>query len=193
MPFKFNKLAIKDVIQIEPVKFKDDRGFFEEVFKLTDFKNFGININIKQINFSHSTKGVLRGLHYQLAPFAQAKLIRVVSGAIFDVAVDLRKGSPTFAKWVGVILNSNKESMLYIPEGFAHGFEVLSDTVDFEYFCSNIYSPENERGIMYNDKTLNITWSCKNPIISAKDLKHLPFAEAEYNFEYIQTNKDIFK
>ena len=103
MPFKFNRLAIKDVVQIEPTKFKDERGFFEEVFKISDFKNFGINLNIKQVNFSHSSKGVLRGLHYQLAPFAQAKLIRVISGAIFDVAVDLRKGSPTFAKWVGVI------------------------------------------------------------------------------------------
>ena len=193
MPFKFNRLAIKDVVQIEPTKFKDERGFFEEVFKISDFKNFGINLNIKQVNFSHSSKGVLRGLHYQLAPFAQAKLIRVISGAIFDVAVDLRKGSPTFAKWVGVILNSNKESMLYIPEGFAHGFEVLSDTVDFEYLCSNIYSPENERGIIYNDKTLNITWATKAPIISSKDLKNLPLPEAEYNFEYVNNNKDIFK
>ena len=193
MPFKFNRLEIKDVVQIEPVKFKDDRGFFEEVFKISDFKNFGIDINIKQVNFSHSTKGVLRGLHYQLAPFAQAKLIRVISGAIFDVAVDLRKGSPTFAKWVGVILNSNKESMLYIPEGFAHGFEVLSDTVDFEYLCSNVYSPENERGIIYNDETLNIKWSTKNPVISAKDLKHPSFMQAEYNFEYIKQNKEIFK
>ncbi len=112
MPFKFNRLAVRDVIQIESVKFKDERGFFEEAFKLPDFKNFGINLNIKQVNFSHSSKGVLRGLHYQLEPFVQAKLVRVISGAIFDVAVDLRIGSDTFGKWVGAILTPNDKNML---------------------------------------------------------------------------------
>ena len=105
MPFKFSNLSIKDVVLIETIKFKDDRGFFEEVFKVPDFKNLGIDLNIKQINFSHSTKGVLRGLHYQLAPFAQAKLVRVIHGKIFDVAVDLRVGSTTFGKWVGEVLS----------------------------------------------------------------------------------------
>lgn len=184
MPFKFNKLAIKDVVQIETVKFKDDRGFFEEVFKIPDFKNFGINLTVKQINFSHSSKGVLRGLHYQLDPFVQAKLVRVISGAIYDVAVDLRIGSETFGKWVGALLNSNEKNMLYIPEGFAHGFEVLSDTVNFEYYCSNIYSPEKERGIIYNDPFLDIKWHTAKPLLSEKDLVYPSFEDAEHNFEY---------
>ncbi len=184
MPFKFHNLAIKDVILIETVKFKDDRGFFEEVFKMPDFLNYGIDLNVKQINFSHSSKGVLRGLHYQLAPFAQAKLVRVISGKIFDVAVDLRIGSATFGKWTGAILSPDDKNMLYIPEGFAHGFEVLSDEVDFEYYCSNIYSPEHERGILYNDPFLNISWNTVKPKLSKKDLLYPTFEDAEYNFEY---------
>ncbi|MCR4663289.1 MAG: dTDP-4-dehydrorhamnose 3,5-epimerase [Endomicrobiaceae bacterium] len=183
MPFKFYNLAIKDVVLIETVKFKDDRGFFEEVFKIPDFSNLGITLNIKQINFSHSTKGVLRGLHYQLAPFAQAKLVRVIHGKIFDVAVDLRVGSPTFGKWVGEVLSPEGKNMLFIPEGFAHGFEVLSDEVDFEYYCSNIYSPEHERGIIYNDSLLNIGWHTLNPKLSKKDLVYPTFEFAEHNFE----------
>lgn len=184
MPFKFKNLAIKDVVLIQSIKFKDDRGFFEEAFKVSDFKNSGIDLNVKQINFSHSTKGVLRGLHYQLAPFAQAKLVRVIHGKIFDVAVDLRIGSPTFGKWVGEILSPEENNMLYIPEGFAHGFEVLSDEVDFEYYCSNIYSPEHERGILYNDSFLNVSWQTVNPNLSKKDLLHPTFEFAEHNFEY---------
>lgn len=193
MPFKFTKLAIEDVVQIEPIKFNDERGFFQEIFKIPDFKNFGMNINIKQINFSHSTKGVLRGMHYQLAPFVQSKLVRVISGAIYDVAVDLRIGSPTFGKWVGAILDSNSKSMLYIPEGFAHGFEVLSEKVDFEYYCSNVYAPEYERGIKFDDQFLNITWHTLKPEISKKDAKFPTFEDAEHNFEYKISNKEVFK
>lgn len=192
MPFKFNRLAIKDVIQIESIKFKDERGFFEEAFKVPDFTSFGINLNIKQINFSHSSKGVVRGLHYQLSPFVQAKLVRVISGAIYDVAVDLRIGSQTFGKWVGAILSPNDKNMLFIPEGFAHGFEVLSDTVDFEYYCSNIYAPECERGILYNDPFLNIKWHTEKPILSSKDSVYPSFEDAEHNFEYKITDK-VFK
>ncbi|MGE4385318.1 MAG: dTDP-4-dehydrorhamnose 3,5-epimerase [Endomicrobiaceae bacterium] len=192
MPFKFNRLAIKDVIQIESVKFKDERGFFEETFKIPDFKNAGINLNVKQINFSHSSKGVLRGMHYQLEPFVQAKLVRVISGAIFDVAVDLRIGSQTFGKWVGAILTPNDKNMLFIPEGFAHGFEVLSDTVDFEYYCSDIYAPEYERGIIYNDSFLNIKWHTENPLVSSKDSVYPAFDLAEHNFEYKNIEK-VFK
>lgn len=184
MPFKFHNLSIKDVFLIETIKFKDDRGFFEEVFKVTDFLNSKINLNVKQINFSHSTKGVLRGLHYQLAPFTQAKLVRVIHGKIFDVAVDLRAGSPTFGKWVGAELSPEGPSMLFIPEGFAHGFEVLSDEVDFEYYCSNIYSPKHERGILYNDPFLKINWRTLNPKLSKKDLVYPTFEFAEHNFEY---------
>lgn len=185
MPFKFTKLAIEDVVLIESIKFGDNRGFFEEVFKVPDFANSNINLNVKQINFSHSAKGVLRGLHYQLAPFAQAKLVRVISGTIFDVAVDLRIGSPTFGKWVGAKLSPIGQNMLYIPEGFAHGFEVLSDEANFEYYCSNIYSPENERGILYNDPFLNISWHTKEPNLSKKDLVYPLFENAEMNFEKI--------
>jgi len=193
MPFKFNKLAIKDVVQIETIKFKDDRGFFEEAYKIPDFKNFGINLNIKQINISHSSKGVLRGLHYQLDPFVQAKLVRVISGAIYDVAVDLRVGSQTFGKWVGAILSANEKNMLFIPEGFAHGFEVLSDTADFEYYCSNIYAPEYERGIIYNDSFLNINWHTQEPVLSKKDLAYPVFEDAEHNFEHKIITNEIFK
>ncbi len=184
MPFKFHKLAIKDVVLIESAKFKDDRGFFEEIFKVSDFETAGIKLNIKQVNFSHSAKGVLRGLHYQLNPYSQAKLVRVVHGKIFDVAVDLRAGSETFGKWVGEILSPDGNNMLYIPEGFAHGFEVLSDEADFEYCCSNIYSKEHERGILYNDSSLNITWQTANPNLSKKDLLYPTIEKAEYNFKY---------
>ncbi len=183
MPFKFTKLAIEDVILIESIKFRDNRGFFEEVFKIPDFANSQINLNVKQINFSHSSKGVLRGLHYQLAPFAQAKLVRVISGTIFDVAVDLRIGSGTFGKWVGAKLSPIGQNMLYIPKGFAHGFEVLSDEANFEYYCSDIYSPEHERGILYNDPFLDIKWHTKKPNLSKKDLVYPLFENAEYNFE----------
>ena len=183
MPFNFRNLQIKDVISIVPIKFNDDRGFFEETFKETDFANFGINTQIKQINFSHSSKGVLRGLHYQLEPYTQSKIVRVVHGKIIDVAVDLRIGSPTFGKWVSQELDSNIGNMLFIPKGFAHGFEVLSDEVDFEYYCSNIYSPEHERGIMYNDPFLKIDWHTLNPKLSKKDLVYPTFEFAEHNFE----------
>ncbi len=184
MPFNFNRLQIKDVVNIVPIRFKDERGFFEETFKDTDFSNFGIDTTIKQINFSHSTKGVLRGLHYQLEPYTQSKIVRVVHGTIIDVAVDLRLGSPTFGKWVSQELNDKTGNMLFIPKGFAHGFEVLSDEVDFEYYCSNIYAPEYERGILYNDPFLNITWKTLKPILSKKDLAYPSFEFAEYNFEY---------
>ncbi len=182
MPFKFTELSIPEVVLIESVKFRDNRGFFEEVFKVTDFENSKIKLNVKQINFSHSSKGVLRGLHYQLSPFAQAKLVRVISGTIFDVAVDLRKSSPTFGKWTGAKLSPAGANMLYIPQGFAHGFEVLSDEVDFEYYCSDVYSPENERGILYNDPFLNISWQTEHPNLSKKDLVYPLFKDAEYNF-----------
>lgn len=188
MPFKFHRLSIKDVVLIETTKFKDERGFFEEVFKISDFEKTEIKLNVKQINFSHSTKGVLRGLHYQLAPYSQAKLVRVIHGKIFDVAVDLRSGAKTFGKWVGEILSPDGSNMLYIPEGFAHGFEVLSDEVDFEYYCSNIYSKEHERGILYNDSSLNITWQTAKPNLSKKDLLYPKFELAEYNFKYDKKN-----
>ncbi|MDR1696280.1 MAG: dTDP-4-dehydrorhamnose 3,5-epimerase [Endomicrobium sp.] len=182
MAFKFTKLSIPEVVLIESEKYEDSRGFFAELYQENKFKEFGIDKPVKQINLSKSSKGVLRGLHYQLNPFAQGKIVRVVAGSIFDVAVDLRKGSRFFGKWAGVNLKSENLSMLYIPEGFAHGFEVLSDTAEFEYLCTQTYSPQHERGIRYDDPSLNISWSSKTPVISEKDLKHPFLKDAEINF-----------
>lgn len=182
MPFSFRKLEIPDVIAIEPKKFEDERGFFSELFQENAFKDAGISRQIKQINLSKSSKGVLRGLHYQLNPYAQGKFIRAVSGKIFDVAVDLRKDSPYFGKWVGIELDSQNLNMVFIPEGFAHGFEVLSETAEFEYFCTEIYNPEQERGIVYNDPDINIAWKTEKPIVSEKDAVYPLFKNAEYNF-----------
>ena len=182
MPFKFEKLSIPDVIFIEAKKFEDQRGFFAELYHGASFCDAHITEPIKQINISKSKKGVLRGLHYQLNPFAQGKIIRAVSGRIFDVAVDIRKNSLSFGKWVGVELDSDKFNMLYIPKGFAHGFETLSESAEFEYFCTEIYSPQNERGIIYNDPDININWNTKKPIVSDKDLKNSFLKEAEINF-----------
>ena len=167
---------------IESKKFEDSRGFFAELYQESKFKEFGIDKSVKQINLSKSSKGVLRGLHYQLNPFAQGKIVRVVAGSIFDVAVDLRKNSQFYGKWVGVNLKSENLNMLYIPEGFAHGFEVLSDTAEFEYLCTQVYSPQHERGIRYDDPFLNISWSSKSPVLSEKDLKYPFFKEADTNF-----------
>jgi dTDP-4-dehydrorhamnose 3,5-epimerase len=144
----------------------------------------GIPFNPLQDNESKSVKGVIRGLHYQLNPFAQAKLIRVVVGKIYDVAVDLRKSSKTFGKWYGVDLDSENKTQFFIPKGFAHGFSVLSDTAVIQYKCDNLYNPQFERGISLNDPELKIDWNLKNiiPIISDKDLRHPGLNEAEKNF-----------
>ncbi|MDR2426647.1 MAG: dTDP-4-dehydrorhamnose 3,5-epimerase [Endomicrobium sp.] len=182
MPFIFRKLDIPDVFVIEPKKFEDERGFLGELFQESAFKDAGIRRHIRQINLSKSSKGVLRGLHYQLNPHAQGKFVRAVCGKIFDVAVDLRKNSQYFGKWVGIELDSQSLNMVFIPEGFAHGFEVLSESAEFEYFCTEIYNPEHERGILYNDPFLNISWKTKNPIVSQKDTSYPLFENAEYNF-----------
>lgn len=171
MAFTFTKLQIPDVILIQAQEFSDSRGFFMESFKESVFFNNKIKTKFVQDNFSHSTKGVLRGLHYQKTPKEQAKLVMVTSGEIFDVAVDIRKDSPTFGKWIGQTLSSKNHQMLYIPEGFAHGFCVLSDTADVLYKVSNEYSPEHERGIIWNDPQVNIKWPINNPVVAPKDLK----------------------
>ncbi|MDR2708868.1 MAG: dTDP-4-dehydrorhamnose 3,5-epimerase [Elusimicrobiota bacterium] len=181
MPFEIEKLDIADVLYIKAKKFADDRGFFAELYKEDIFKQAGIP-DIKQINFSKSVKGVLRGLHFQLPPFAQGKVVRAVKGEIFDVAVDLRNDSATFGRWVGKRLVEDEFNMLYIPEGFAHGFEVLSAEAEFEYFCTQSYAPQYERGILYNDPSINISWSTKNPIVSPKDAKNPPFSKTQKYF-----------
>ena len=169
---------------IQPKVYSDSRGYFFESFKLETFLMTGIPFNPLQDNESKSVKGVIRGLHYQLNPFAQAKLIRVVVGKIYDVAVDLRKSSKTFGKWYGIDLDSENKTQFFIPKGFAHGFSVLSETAVIQYKCDNLYNTQFERGISLNDPDLKIDWNLKNiiPIISDKDLRHPGLNEAEKNF-----------
>ncbi len=173
--FKFNETKIKDLYIIEPTVFNDDRGYFMESYNENDFKNAGLNINLKfvQDNESMSKKGVLRGLHFQ-EQYSQDKLVRVIKGKIFDVAVDLRKDSPTYLQWEGVILSSQNKKQFYIPKGFAHGFLVLSDVAIFSYKCTDYYHPEYERGIIYNDPTIGVNWpliDISDIILSEKDKK----------------------
>jgi dTDP-4-dehydrorhamnose 3,5-epimerase len=179
MPLKFTRLAIPDIVLIEPAVFRDERGAFMEVYKHSEFEKFGIAENFLQDNHSISTKNVLRGLHYQLYPHAQSKLVRCVRGTVFDVAVDIRKNSPTFGQWTGTELSETTARMLYIPQGFAHGFLVLSETAEIHYKCSAEYSREHERGILWNDPAIGIEWPITNPILSEKDTKHPCLSNAE--------------
>ena len=176
MPFSFKRLSMPDIILVDPQSFPDDRGFFFESFKESEFLSGGIDKKFVQDNFSHSIRGVIRGLHFQKTPKAQAKLVSVLKGEIFDVAVDIRKNSPTYGKWVSEILSENNHKLLYIPEGFAHGFCVLSEEADVLYKVSNEYSPEHEDGIIWNDPKLNIDWPISKPIVSSNDSK-LPLFE----------------
>ena len=176
MPFTFKRLNISDVILVEPKLFSDDRGFFLESFKTSDFLSIGIDKKFVQDNFSHSIRGVIRGLHFQRTPKAQAKLVTALKGEIFDVAADIRKNSPTYGKWIGEILSESNHKLLYIPEGFAHGFCVLSEEADVLYKVSNEYSSEHEEGIIWSDPKLNIQWPITKPIVSDKD-GELPLLE----------------
>lgn len=170
MSFEFKRLEIEDVILVKPKVFGDNRGFFMESYKKSEFVANGIDVDFCQDNHSKSSKGVLRGLHYQLPPKMQGKLVRCPKGKIFDVAVDIRKGSKTFGKWVGEILSEDNFHMLYIPEGFAHGFVVLSETAELLYKATNEYSPENDRGILWNDPDIGINWEIDfEPVLSEKD------------------------
>ena len=171
MPFEFKRLEIPDVILITPKVFADERGFFIETYQKDDFAKAGITSEFVQQNHSKSVKGVLRGLHYQKEPYAQAKLVRCIKGEIFDVAVDIRKRSDTFGKYVSAMLSEENKNMLYIPRGFAHGFEVISDEAEVIYSVDNIYSKESELGIIWNDSSIKINWPIKSPILSEKDKK----------------------
>jgi dTDP-4-dehydrorhamnose 3,5-epimerase len=184
MGFIFKKLRIPEVILIETQSFSDDRGFFLENFKMSSFVSNGINTKFVQDNFSHSVKGVLRGLHYQKNLKAQAKLVSTLRGEIFDVAVDIRKNSPTFGQWVSEILSDRNHKSLYIPEGFAHGFCVLSEEADVFYKANNEYSPENERGIIWNDSQINIMWPIDMPILHKKDSTLPLLKNADIDFIY---------
>ena len=179
---KFTSLSIPDVVLIEPKVFGDSRGFFLESFKQDLFNEAtGTNYEFIQDNHSRSSKGVLRGLHYQLPPYAQGKLVRVITGAVFDVAVDIRRGSPTFGKWVGAELTAENHKQLWIPPGFAHGFEVLSDTADFVYKTTAYYAPQTDRGVLWNDAEIGIEWPQLDiPFsLSDKDQKQPRLAAAE--------------
>ena len=186
---KFIKTNIPDVILCEPTVIKDERGYFFESFKKETFEKFiGSSVNFCQDNEAKSTKGVLRGLHYQLPPFAQSKLVRVISGKVLDIAVDIRKGSATFGQHVAVELSGENKRQLFVPAGFAHGYVVLSDEAIFSYKVDNYYHKESERGIIYNDKDLQIDWKLpfKNLIISEKDKIQPTFNKAdlfEINFK----------
>ena len=176
---KFSRSYISDVIIIEPQIFSDERGYFFESYKQNELNEFlGYDVNFCQDNESKSTYGVLRGLHYQEPPFAQAKLVRVIQGSILDVAVDIRKNSPTFGKHVSIELNDKNKKQLFIPRGFAHGFVVLSETVIFSYKVDNYYNRESDRGIAYSDPELAINWILNKTDIKAshKDMNNLPFS-----------------
>jgi len=177
MSFKFEPLAIPDVIRITPVQHGDFRGFFSETYRASAFEAAGIPEVFLQDNHARSTRGVLRGLHYQAPPKAQAKLVRVVHGDVFDVAVDLRVGSPTFGQWAGGLLSGDDGVILYIPEGFAHGYVCVSEHADLVYKVSNEFDAALDGGIAWDDPAIGIPWPVKNPTLSERDLA-LPTLDA---------------
>ncbi|SFE76654.1 dTDP-4-dehydrorhamnose 3,5-epimerase [Thermophagus xiamenensis] len=183
---KIQETKIPGLVIIEPVVHKDQRGFFFESYHEERYQKLGIPTHFVQDNVSSSSRGVIRGLHYQLAPYAQAKLIQVLKGKVLDVAVDLRQGSPTFGEYVAVELSDDNHKQFFIPRGMAHGFSVLSNEVIFSYKCDNFYNKEAERGIHYNDPVLNIDWQLpeNEVIVSAKDSILPAFKEAEHNFVF---------
>ena len=183
----FTRTAIPDVVIVEPTVHGDERGYFVETFRADKLEEFlGYKINFCQDNESKSSRGVLRGLHYQLSPAAQTKLVRVIQGKVLDVAVDIRKGSPTFGKHVAVELTAENKRQLLVPRGFAHGFVVLEDDTIFAYKVDNYYSPENDRGILFSDEALNIDWQVSHDELnlSAKDKVQPKLADTNDIFEY---------
>lgn len=184
---KFTRTSIADVVIIEPKVHGDERGYFVETFRADKLEEFlGYKIEFCQDNESKSSKGVLRGLHYQLAPFAQTKLVRVIQGRVLDVAVDIRKGSPTFGEFVSVELSGENKKQLLVPRGFAHGFVVLEDNTTFAYKVDNYYSPECDRGIAFDDESLDIDWILNQAELnlSAKDRVQPKLSESDDLFEY---------
>lgn len=178
---QFEKLAIPEVVLFTPKVFGDERGFFFESFNQNVFEQAtGTAPAFVQDNHSKSVRGVLRGLHYQLSPHAQGKLVRVAQGAVFDVAVDIRRSSPTFGRWVGALLSADNKRQLWIPPGFAHGFVTLSDKAEFLYKTTDFYAPSAERAIIWNDPTIGVDWGYDDtPVLSGKDQQALPLAQAE--------------
>lgn len=163
------KTSLEGLLIIKPDVFEDDRGYFFESFNREKFMHAGLNMNFLQDNESKSKKGVLRGLHYQAPPFDQGKLVRVIRGSVLDVAVDIRKGSPTYGKWESAFLSGQNKWMFWIPAGFAHGFVTLEDETVFFYKCTNVYSRVSEGSIFWNDPDINIDWGVEEPVVSDKD------------------------
>ena len=183
MPFQFKRLEIPEVVLIEAKHFDDNRGFFLETYRLSTFTAHGIPHTFVQDNRSYSGHGVLRGLHYQKQPKAQGKLVTVLRGHIYDVAVDIRGDSPTYGQWVGLELTADRFQMLYIPEGFAHGFCVLGQEADVLYKVTEEYAPELDRGIYWNDPEIGIQWPIMDPILSAKDAQLPLLKDADNNLK----------
>lgn len=176
---EFQRLDIPDVVLVKPKVFGDERGWFFESWEARKFAAAGLDVTFVQDNYSRSVKGTLRGLHYQLKQ-PQGKLVRVAQGEVFDVAVDIRKSSPTFGKWVGTVLSADNKHQLWVPPGFAHGFYVLSETAEFFYKCSDFYAPEHERTLRWDDPKLGIAWPLSGaPLLSPKDRLGKPLAEAD--------------
>lgn len=183
--FNFNKCEIDGLYVIEPKVFGDNRGYFMETYNYEDFKHAGLDMSFVQDNQSKSSKGVLRGLHFQ-KKYPQGKLVRTTKGKVFDVAIDLRKNSDTYGKWFGVILSDENKKQFYIPQGFAHGFLVLSDEAEFVYKCTDFYHPEDEGGVAWDDKKIDIKWPSENIdnlILSEKDKKWKTLKETNIYFE----------
>ncbi|MBX7259497.1 MAG: dTDP-4-dehydrorhamnose 3,5-epimerase [Candidatus Hydrogenedentes bacterium] len=184
MPVTISQTEIPDVLLIESPVFKDERGFFTEVHSEREWKKAGLDLRFVQDNVSLSARGTLRGLHYQLEPQGQGKFVRVTTGAVFDVAVDLRRGSPTFGKWVGRTLSGENCLAMWIPSGFAHGFVALEDRTYVYYKCTAFWTPELERSLAYDDPAIGIEWPIPATLISPKDARAPRLDSAEYNFEY---------
>lgn len=180
------KTPIDGLLVIKPDVFADNRGYFFETYNEEKFRQLGLRTDFVQDNESCSSKGVVRGLHFQVPPFAQAKLIRVVRGSVLDFALDIRRGSPTYGKYFSVKLDDKEKNMFFIPEGFAHGFLTLEDDTVFSYKCTALYNKQSERGLLWNDKRLNIDWTIAEPILSDKDKLWGKFDEFTSPFDYDQ-------
>jgi dTDP-4-dehydrorhamnose 3,5-epimerase len=179
---EITETKLKGLMVIRPRVFEDARGYFFESYNRNNFAKAGMNLDFVQDNQSLSQKGVLRGLHFQDPPFAQGKLVRVITGSVLDVAVDIRQGSPTYGQWFGLELTEKNKWMMYIPEGFAHGFATLEDNTIFSYKCTNFYSKESEGCILWNDPDLGIKWQLEEPLLSEKDLQGQRFKDFKSKF-----------
>jgi dTDP-4-dehydrorhamnose 3,5-epimerase len=188
MPFRFTPIDLPEVVLIEPALFPDQRGFFMETYKQSEFALHGITASFVQSNYSHSARGTLRGLHYQRNPHAQGKLVSVPIGEVFDVVLDIRKGSPRYGRWSGVWLSSANKRMLYIPPGFAHGACVVSAEASLLYLATAEYAPECEAGVIWSDPALAIEWPVAAPLLSERDRRWPPLSAADNNFVYAGKN-----